>query len=522
MRKPISQETVFRHFGIAAITMWFFITYFQGGSRPDETEHCHAAWLIAVQGLAPFTDFFQHHSPMLWDVLGLFYRMGGEGVAVLFWGRLVSLSCVMLITWCLWKSLRLTATADEARIPFCAAVLTFATSNLMMNENFIIRPETISAALFALAWLIARTLRLRNAYSTAETVMGTLAAGALYGWSLYASPRFVLLSPLFLLNERGQSKAATVKSLFIFAIGAVTAVAVYLRIDGLTAHDFYVRVLLFSARLQRIGDPPKLRRFYWNRTFFTAVPLVASLLLCEFYRRHLPEKRVENLYWTGLILLVFFGSIGLSYPHTYPQNFMPLVLILLFGVIEAGRRFSWAGAEATLKPALIVVFAWSMATMATDLRNWFFREHDIFSVYLEKTTLLSHVPPGATVLLPYDRHPIAAPNASFFAGYLESDDTRQKQFVEWAATKVDMPPFDLIADLREKKPALIAPPSLLFVIPNRDLRELKQIRQTWYRHPYASDPRWEYSHIAIRQDFPRQVRVSRLPPLYRHDHRTFP
>ncbi len=34
----------------------------------DETEHLHCAWLVS-QGLIPFRDFWQHHSPFLWVVL---------------------------------------------------------------------------------------------------------------------------------------------------------------------------------------------------------------------------------------------------------------------------------------------------------------------------------------------------------------------------------------------------------------------------------------------------------------------
>ena len=522
IRKPYSIETSFRQLGIATLTIWFFVTYFQGGSRPDESEHCHAAWLMAVQGLTPFTDFFQHHSPMLWDVLALFYRMGGDGVAVLFWGRVVSLACVMTVAWCVWKSLRLTASAEDSQIPFSFVMLIFGTTSLLMNENFIIRPEIISCALFALAWLFSRTIRIRGGYSPAEKALGTFAAGALYGLCVYSSPRFVLLAPLFALGEWGRSRTDALRTLGVFALGAAAAFAAYLRVDGLGFRDFYVHVLLFSAKLQKMGEAPRLRRFYWDRSFFSAAPLAATLFLCEFYRRRAPERKVESGLWLALVVTVMLASIGLSYPHTYPQNFIPTILVMLFAIVEVGRNFSWRKWEPTLKPALIVAFLWSITTLTTDLRKWVFREHDIFSVYLEKSILLSHLQPGDTVLLPYDRHPIAAPDASFYAGYLESEDRRQKAFSEWARTVAEMPPFDLIADLREKKPKLIAPPSLLYVIPHNDRPELKEIRQTWYHHPYATDPRWEYSHIGIRRDFPRQVRVSALPRLNKTDFKTFP
>ena len=34
----------------------------------DEIEHAHAAWQMS-QGLLPFNDFFQHHSPVFWILI---------------------------------------------------------------------------------------------------------------------------------------------------------------------------------------------------------------------------------------------------------------------------------------------------------------------------------------------------------------------------------------------------------------------------------------------------------------------
>ena len=39
----------------------------------DEVEHASAAWQMS-QGLLPYNDFFQHHSPVLWIILSPLFK----------------------------------------------------------------------------------------------------------------------------------------------------------------------------------------------------------------------------------------------------------------------------------------------------------------------------------------------------------------------------------------------------------------------------------------------------------------
>ncbi|MBN1913648.1 MAG: hypothetical protein JW788_04540 [Candidatus Omnitrophica bacterium] len=43
----------------------FFIWWRLVGIDADESEHLHCAWMIS-QGMVPFRDFWQHHSPLIW------------------------------------------------------------------------------------------------------------------------------------------------------------------------------------------------------------------------------------------------------------------------------------------------------------------------------------------------------------------------------------------------------------------------------------------------------------------------
>lgn len=58
----------------------------------DEMEHLHSSWLVD-QGLWPYKDFWQHHSPMLWILLGPLTRvMPHTAVAMDLWRALAFLS----------------------------------------------------------------------------------------------------------------------------------------------------------------------------------------------------------------------------------------------------------------------------------------------------------------------------------------------------------------------------------------------------------------------------------------------
>jgi hypothetical protein len=52
---------------------WILFLFFQHGHAWDESEHAHAAWLVS-RGERPLDDFFQHHQPLLWSMLGLYFH----------------------------------------------------------------------------------------------------------------------------------------------------------------------------------------------------------------------------------------------------------------------------------------------------------------------------------------------------------------------------------------------------------------------------------------------------------------
>ena len=64
-------------FSAIALFIILYATIFSGFQIVDEFEHLHASWLVSI-GKTPYTDFFEHHNPLLWyisaPIVSLFYN----------------------------------------------------------------------------------------------------------------------------------------------------------------------------------------------------------------------------------------------------------------------------------------------------------------------------------------------------------------------------------------------------------------------------------------------------------------
>lgn len=187
--------------GVAlVVAAWLAFLFFQRGNRLDEAEHTHVAWLIS-RGQRPLIDFFQHHQPLLWSVLALYFRVGLRGPGVLIWGQILVVLSGLVSVVILLQLGRAPGTSRRHIFGFLGAGA-FISLTVMIHALFVIRPETISAPLFLVGlWLWCKAGRPRWEMITVA------AAGALAGAACYSSPRFALAGGLF-LSHRGAVLAA--------------------------------------------------------------------------------------------------------------------------------------------------------------------------------------------------------------------------------------------------------------------------------------------------------------------------
>jgi hypothetical protein len=103
----------------------------------DEIEHVHASWYVH-SGQVPYSDFFEHHHPLLWFLLAPLLSIFGERLAVLGISRLLMLLLAGGIAWLTWRIGRLAGGSIE--VGLLAVALLF--SNFMFIPCVMeIRPD---------------------------------------------------------------------------------------------------------------------------------------------------------------------------------------------------------------------------------------------------------------------------------------------------------------------------------------------------------------------------------------------
>src|SRR4030043_549047 len=66
-------------FIVAFLALLVLLTSVNGRFSVDEFEHIHSAWYVST-GHVPYSDFFQHHNPLLWYVMAPFLWVFGHTI----------------------------------------------------------------------------------------------------------------------------------------------------------------------------------------------------------------------------------------------------------------------------------------------------------------------------------------------------------------------------------------------------------------------------------------------------------
>ena len=115
------------------------------GVGHDEAEHLHCAWMVS-QGLVPFKDFWQHHSPLIWVVLAPFFKILKPTIYIFEISRVFSFlvsSATFFIGWQIVKQVW----REKARLSVYLLVLSSAA---ITGQFSYLRPD-----LFMLVFLLA-------------------------------------------------------------------------------------------------------------------------------------------------------------------------------------------------------------------------------------------------------------------------------------------------------------------------------------------------------------------------------
>jgi hypothetical protein len=106
------------------------------GIHADENEHLHCVWMVS-QGLVPFKDFWQHHSPFLWVILAPLFNMLKPTALIFVISRIFSAFIFMVIIFLGWQIAK-SVLQEKANASMYLFVLFSAG---ILGEFLMIRPD---------------------------------------------------------------------------------------------------------------------------------------------------------------------------------------------------------------------------------------------------------------------------------------------------------------------------------------------------------------------------------------------
>lgn len=134
------------------LALWvarLFLHEFNG----DEFEGIHTAWKTA-HGERIYRDFFQHHNPLMYQLLAPVVRAGGEHVHTLFLCRFVMLGCALITLFGTFNIARHLFGTDTALL----AIVLLAASPTFVIYHLQVRPDVPQTAVttFAIFYFLRR------------------------------------------------------------------------------------------------------------------------------------------------------------------------------------------------------------------------------------------------------------------------------------------------------------------------------------------------------------------------------
>lgn len=399
---------VFKAGALAAAALCFALFLFTYPPDHDEIEHASAAWHVS-QGLLPFNDFFQHHSPMLYILYAPLYRIPVVAAHPVESARLLSgiLSLGLLLL-----LIRMAKTVWKDSGTIWPVVVLFL-GNFLNLQLFNMRPD-LPAALCNLTalWILLRRGKAADFFL----------AGLFLGLGLSFSPKYLpylFLMPGLMLADRRQWKAI-VRLIPVHAAGIAAGLLpllIWLTANGLL-EPFRQWVFFFNAHRITTGAS----------MFGGAIQVIPAvfgawgcLRLLRSGRR--PEagsgtsQRAGSDAGSGRLLAVFAALSALVYLKParthyeyYQQMFVLTALVAAAGPLTSLFRKWAADRRAVLSGLLAGVILWGgVHTAQRYVRLGLYRE------VAGSIRTLKALAGDEPVICATPEHPVTNPNASYIS-----------------------------------------------------------------------------------------------------------
>lgn len=461
--------------------MWLAFLAMQQGDNFDETEHAHVAWLMGSEGKVPYLDFFQHHNPLTWDLLKIYYRMGGTGPAILYYGRALVVIGALIFVYGLTTLAKKWSPDGNAFPGNLAGILSIAFFSCAFPRLFVIRPETAGLTFFTGSLIL--WIRHRGDPGTAQKRMDMprdFLAGMLFGAALYATPRFILLGGAFVLFPAEKEKLFDLnpKRLINLLLGGIVFILGYSAVMGYPLSQLYFNIPL-SALLQKTGNG-----YYKLVPKLLLVALAAALILAWRWAISPREARRKLSLQAAYLLMLVVLSCILGAPLLYIQCFFAPIVCLTLLLTHAVARIDHSSSPTMAFPSVLC----GLFILVSIHRN-----------VVEKTTiadsvrfrngLLALVGPSDKVLMRAALHPICVEDASFYTIPMLDYENRVCTAVQKINGKggIPLPDCNYLKDIVTQRPVLLDY-VLVYILPRSDREEfIKILYRDYYPYPPFAD-----------------------------------
>ncbi len=432
----------------------------------DEFEHLHAAFLVS-QGLIPYRDFWEHHTPGFWFMLAPLYRWypveqnPDAAVAFIFMARRASMVFAGI---CLALTFVLARMWGGGRVAWIAVAL-LSTCVAFMHKTLEARPDVPATAL----WLgyLATTFAAFAAIATRKqsslfALSGLLLGGALMCTQkiLVALPALVLAMLWYLVAGEGRHLRRLANCLWQVAGFCVPILAMVAFFEAHGALRAFVYFNLATNLNWRSGlpFPGALPWVFHQNTMLVSLGIVGVLL--EAWRRLRDRAFTRDKF----LLLATLGAIAglVELPEAWPQyylTFMPLLAIYAAGVLNSAVDKALGLASAQPNSALpqylgagtlaLVLLALSVSP-GLEMRSLFAAWTDTRQLSQLRWVIL-HSSPTDTVLDCWSGLGVFRPNAYFYSmlyGQVLSTSERERLAADLMsgrmAPKLVFPSHDLL------------------------------------------------------------------------------
>ena len=376
----------------------------------DEIEHAHAGWLV-YKGLIPFTDFFQHHNPVLWIILAPLFKSSFISNNIFLFVRILATCCSLVSVLILIKMTKYVWQEKKAVL----LMFLFVMSITFYHNLNLFRPDVFSNVFNLAAFYLLLT---RN-----QKYWACFLAGLCLGISLSFSPKslpLVVVLPLLSVIDYKKFVYFIPRNIVHFA-GILTGLAPL--ILWLKSHQLFQLFYYWVFHFNLEGKDLLGKKIQLDvDILFLFITLVGIYFLFKSN-----EQRKKQ---SGKILSIFLivSAITFLKPYQYPCEYYQQMFFLVAAVAASGAllviiRTWFTGKKTFLLFPLIGLLIWpSLHNLQAGLRS------KRFFIFNKQFQNLQKIARDETVICCPPAHPVTNFDAV--------DITNGWEYIRWLSIPV--------------------------------------------------------------------------------------